>query len=885
MKKRYYKFKKFKYINGIRGAISLFLAVLMLPFLTIAMLLVETGRYNSAISLLDEAMGVSATSTLADYDEYLHKRWGLLATSQKQNTDALYSKYLTENVGVMGNSLSLKNISVQGEYPLSDADILHKQILEFSKLNAPTQMTMEFLDISELIGQLEDLGDFDKLVGLMGNGVGMIDSTIILADNIAELVEDAKQLENYGSMYEEQYTAFSGAVDALCTALQSERPDAEEDPEGAAAYDANITTLRSDAEIARQNYLETVDGVIQTMTSYKEKMKNCMAAGEGIWSEVSSAGSTVKDLETTIADKQKEVDELEEKIKNMKQEGISADDEAYVNALKARNEHEKKLAELKMEEGISKATQAGGNSVIEGWNASLGTYNDAVMGQVISVFEEIKKNVQNFDVNAVNAETGRLDETLYHQASVSGYVSAEALEGYLQDQEQQLKNGGLSALIDGLTSFYDSIMEISIFYNPQYSAYIDINYYNNNLGGLLGAGNADGGVKEMITQISQTITSIQELKTSLATLNFVNALREIKEVIMGMIGTIQALVGFAAGICRNILDLFSNGYERLYYSTYITFNLPCRTEDSFTCMTGYTVSGLPQQNTVGNSGAGFADLAALIDAINHYAEGTGDDLTFSGAELEYILYGSNSEVANQLYTFFAIYLIRALLDIAPVVTNGEVQSLATASTFAYPVVMGVIILLEALAETILLANGSEVSILDKTVFISPTGIPDLLEEFASVIELTSEQKEDLKSGLVNAFGATDEDYDYQKYLNDHQQNSPPENDDNNKEEDPSEFSQNMTAYLEGLLKFDYREYCFIILLLTVTKEQQMARLSNLIQMETLYYYQQEGVEEIFDLRNAYTYLYTKADVQVNQMLPAMIDSDKFRVTREQYRGY
>ena len=64
MRKRYWKFKHFKYINGIRGAISLFLAVIMTPFLTIAMALVETGRYNSAVSVLDEAMGISSTATL-----------------------------------------------------------------------------------------------------------------------------------------------------------------------------------------------------------------------------------------------------------------------------------------------------------------------------------------------------------------------------------------------------------------------------------------------------------------------------------------------------------------------------------------------------------------------------------------------------------------------------------------------------------------------------------------------------------------------------------------------------------------------------------------------------------------------------------------------------
>ena len=158
MRKRYWKFKHFKYINGIRGAISLFLAVIMTPFLTIAMALVETGRYNSAVSVLDEAMGISSTATLANYDEYLHKRWGLLAADQGINLDALYGSYLSTNAGVLGSSLTLENQSAEGIYPLGDPEILESQILEFSKLDAPTLVAGNFLNWSYLMDRLEELG-------------------------------------------------------------------------------------------------------------------------------------------------------------------------------------------------------------------------------------------------------------------------------------------------------------------------------------------------------------------------------------------------------------------------------------------------------------------------------------------------------------------------------------------------------------------------------------------------------------------------------------------------------------------------------------------------------------------------------------------------------
>lgn len=84
------------YFNcSTKGVISLFMAVLMTPFLTIAMVLMDTGRYNSAVSILDEAMGISSTSTLAEMDAYLHERWGILGVDQEHSVSDTYKKYLT----------------------------------------------------------------------------------------------------------------------------------------------------------------------------------------------------------------------------------------------------------------------------------------------------------------------------------------------------------------------------------------------------------------------------------------------------------------------------------------------------------------------------------------------------------------------------------------------------------------------------------------------------------------------------------------------------------------------------------------------------------------------------------------------------------------------
>lgn len=56
-----------------------------------------------------------------------------------------------------------------------------------------------------------------------------------------------------------------------------------------------------------------------------------------------------------------------------------------------------------------------------------------------------------------------------------------------------------------------------------------------------------------------------------------------------------------------------------------------------------------------------------------------------------ILFGTKSEVINQSFTFFSIYMLRTIIDVIPICTNPEVQAIATDSAlvtlgFGYAVI-------------------------------------------------------------------------------------------------------------------------------------------------------------------------------------------------------
>lgn len=138
-----------KYINGVKGVMSIFLALLVSPLFSIAAVLVEYARYQSAIEMMNELLDSSAFSTLAEYDSFLEERFGLLSASQEKEVGALFQDYLSKNVSALGQTVTLGNTASNGELPLSETTVLKQQILEYSEINVVIEALLDGFDIQE----------------------------------------------------------------------------------------------------------------------------------------------------------------------------------------------------------------------------------------------------------------------------------------------------------------------------------------------------------------------------------------------------------------------------------------------------------------------------------------------------------------------------------------------------------------------------------------------------------------------------------------------------------------------------------------------------------------------------------------------------------------
>jgi len=868
------------YMNcSSKGAISLFMALLMPPFLEIAMILVETGRYNSAVSILDEAMGVSAVSTLAEMDPYLHERWGLLALDQGTNCRDTYQNHLAVNAGILGDTIDLQSVDAQGIYPLNENELLYGQLLEYAKLNAPVTLAADLGNLSEILAELEKMKHLGPMFNLMTSGTKTLDATITLVESAGKLKKSAKSLQSLASSYESSFAGFRTAVASLIAALNAPMPleadyrdqtgklDEAEYQAAVKEREAKISSAREAVAQKRDRYGEVIDQVIQGMEGYQADMVECNEAIGKIGTQLANATASAIECGVKYSEENEALSDITERIEKMENgEYFDPEGETYLKLQKQQSDLKQTVAEGNTAHQVQKA-MAGGLSVVNaGYQATFAAYNDAVFGGHIEDFRNLKGRVAAYNENAVGSGSSLPSTEVYHSAALIDYVSAEDIDAYLDEQKTTLFEGAFKTFLDGILAFFESLVKMSTFYNPNFSAIIDMDYYNTQLGGLPGADSDEGGVYTIVSNLGQLMTTTKEFHGNLARLKLLEALKQLKALIVDLIELFTSIIQFAVALVYNVITVF-DGYDRLYYSTYATFNLPCRTDYaagavSFEGMTGYQLhkGSLPQQGLAASPPV-FGELTAAISAIQSYANGTGEDLTFSGAELEYVLYRSKSEIANQMYTFFALYLLRLLTDIRNVSLDPAVQSMAAASTFGYPVVMALVIFLEPLVDTLLLVNGADVPLVKSMSYLTPVGLPTLLKELVKLPALTEAiNTEGLTSSLLSAFGETTDDFNYQQVLN------------------PNEK-------LKERFRLNYRKHCFFLLLLTVTKEQQLARIKNLIQMETLYHYKKKGKEYTFDLRNSYTHLKATVDFDVQQMLPSLLDFSGTVHRRVQYRGY
>lgn len=870
--------------KGTQGAISILLACLMLPFFSLAAVLMEAGRYQSAVRGLDQAIGNSAYSTLAGYDSYLLDRFGLLAV--KQSTDDVdeeltgtLTSYLDKQNTTDMRAVDVTNVSVNGVYPLSDINVMKQQIQNSSCVIAPAKLVMEGLDLDSLVSQIEKSMSFLKIIEQFTAGVDLLDKEVTLLESLEDAKDQIKQVGKDEEAYNEAFTDWQTAVNELIAHLNTTRPDEEKEANKAKKWDNDLKAYREAAEKARAAYETAVTTLYKSLDTLQEDLNSVLNANASFQTQIVSFASN------------------------------SAS--AYIDADLDENASDELKTFANNVITMEKSLETGAKSLNGSFSNITKGFSMEKLAKAVSDLLDTKNAVSAYNTNGVTASSSVPSHGSYHYADLEGLTDPDAIDEMLKDAQSQAESSGWLDMLLSLVEVFNSLVKSETFADAELNVLLDMDYYEDTYGGLPSQKQrADGysnpyekedellsmeylaeidpdydpddpyGISgsSLASKLDAVIESFNDWKDDIQDLKdadwFVDKCKAAIAVVKSMIQ-----------IFKNLKNLFvsvleaSNMNQKLLTCTYLAYSLPNRTNfETGTSLTGYSFAKIsrPAAQTGSNIPYG-GDLLAVSGGDVNYS--------FRGAELEYIIWGDSYERNNQVRQFWMIYLMRLLINLPFILSNAEVsQMVSTVSAVPYVgPVLGVILELaicidEPFFDTYILVNGGDVTVNKSTIYCTPSGIPKLIESMVSM-KLTKACKESIAKELSEAYGI--------------EYKAPSSSTTTNNTKKPLIDTD---KYGQELLSFDYTQHCLFLMILFGSEKTYLNRLTDLVQCEmTMRNHldkastsqQISGEYTAFDIDQAFTTLRIEVDATMNQVLPVSNFSDDgvLSIGRVLYRGY
>lgn len=863
------------------GVISIILIIAILPFFSLAAAFVEAERYQNAVKALDEALGSSALSVLSQYDSYLLNRFGLLAVKQSDDENFMQTQlnkylHLQNTTDMKGAGVNTLEAEVEGAFPLADISVLKQQILSYSYGLVPAKVTAEALQLDSLVGELEKSfcgAGLTAIFGQVKDGAKLLNSEADMIDAINDAKKEMEKTSTAISDYDSKFQAFEAAMNELYNHSSSTIP---EDEDGAKAWQNTLKDLQDKAKRAKEDYVAAIDSTTRALDNLYSCLEDVIEGKNGMVSSAASfATSSGNALLTVESDSTK--DEAEKtKIKNV----------------------------IK----TSSATSGTVSSMMDKVDQAIDDLNEESFEAAAQALDNEKQSVNSADTNA--GYTGSR-ASQYHYANLEKFRDVNQLKGLVEDMEQEAKSGGWLDTILAAFDIIDELFAVNLFFDPELSATLDVDYYEDNYGGLPSGKNRnlsqysldpahsaedETRSKEYLaaidpdydpddpygfyanstaSKLDALIQSVNQLKNKRDELedadwvsDKIRAFANCADQVWDVIEKFDAL---QKDIAKNIVQKL---YERMLVMGYLAYNLPNRTNyGSGRTLSGYSFSNAALAPSVTGSNIPIFNIgmfAALVTPNQNYS--------FSGAELEYIMTGFQSEISNQAMVFLEMWCMRALLDVVPIITNSEVNAIVEGlcatiiGSIAAAIYLILLIIAEPLLDVFILANGGKIRIykMSDEIFFTVAGLDDLAGA-VSQLTFSDSKKASVESAAEKATKgkigtATD------KWMND-------------------------------LGKLDYTQHALLLMMLTGSETTYLNRLTDIIQAEGTYRSHNEGATMSqtalgrytnFDVEKAYTTMRIEAKGALEQFLPVpsvfspsgtnAFDTP-FRYDRVLYRGY
>lgn len=879
------KLKK-KIFKATQGAISLMLCILITPFLSMAGVLIELSRYQSATETLQEALDSSMLSVLACYDEFLEDRFGLFAVSQDNDLSADFNNYFTKNSEILGGAVSVDGVSVSGKFSLStngstgSYDVLQSQLLDFSETTVVTEMALKNLKLEELINKLKEVTGFGELSDLA-------DKVKTVTEDLKELVSAAEDLYNNAQSLADSLEAIKGDISTINQQILDLFNSIQSD----LSFNINDYNIVFDTEsqklyLERKEPLEEDDGKNRidiyseiTDSKYKDYFSAISSTANNVINSISSIKGDIEKIPDKFTEVKNKLSDVKSSIAALstKRNDFSSSEDTTENNASAKTKDLQDVYNDIIAE-FETALEEIGDDLVDGIRSDFDTivqdFKDSVFSDLeIDDLNSIPENtveliLKYFKDNSDHTFDGFV-QYFIENSPISKLITSlttlpDKLRDAARDAKEKIKKGFTQKLIDSLKAIGNTIKNLfglEGIVDTDLNAFIDDEVWAN-----LGNGDSDNPYQTFLDALSDLINGFSELSPQdwngnpfKALFNALKGILKIFTSVGKMFTSILAMIGDkVTSIFQFVSDFgnLSNMGDRFLMAGYMLYNLPNRLNyNSGEALTGFSYSKIPRDTTGYDNYNITYDNENPFTAINNFVEGlkgqSGLNNTFVGAEAEYIIGGTQSELANQLFSFMELYFMRLLLDLPAVFSDVNVNSMAGAANIFAWVVYLVVIIAEPICDVVLLVNGGKVDLVKKNCYMTPVGIGKYIEKLGEC---------GLNSSLTDAL----------------------ENESNNINFGDGYERTEWTDTTE-IWPMGYEDYLLVAMTIFEKREDVLSRFADVVQMEAAKHYNDPS----FTLDKSYTCISCDATVTYHPFISIFENAglSTFSVEYEQDRSY
>lgn len=303
----------------ISGQITLFSAIIMLAVLILAGLLVDISRINTGKAMVKRAADSAARSLLADYGSKLKEDYGIFAIPDSTGLQDKFEEYLAFNLSIPDEEdfyegstdlfgYRIERISVTPIYNLSENDVTKKQILEYMKYRAPSELVEGFL---EKLTAIEDIGKMsnaykqkigiDKILGKMDKSQQKLKK---LVDGTGNSINKYINGFNLNGSWENAYQSFN----SLTADLSSMKNSIESMNSSMSGLETQKSQLEKDIVELQKNE-KNKESANETKTEEENDGEN----EDSIDSGVSELNQQLSELESQLDSLKNERSDMQEK--------------------------------------------------------------------------------------------------------------------------------------------------------------------------------------------------------------------------------------------------------------------------------------------------------------------------------------------------------------------------------------------------------------------------------------------------------------------------------------------------------------------------------------------------------------------------------------------